>query len=163
MVKNIFIVVISILLLVSCAIAQKNNEDYITQFRTKYQTVPFLTENNSKKEPENIRFSANIYDSLQLYEDSIKLIYKNREIYVKGYSVLAYNGNNKEEGLQLRSNILKHYPEENVELNYIAPNFKLKVGPFEDRLDAIRIKEHLLKLNFSSALVVPDNILIEQK
>ena len=140
-----------------------SGNDYIMEARPKYESSILFNETNSVSQ-ENIIFENNINDTLSFYTDSVKTIYQGRPIYVRAYSVLAYNGADKEEAVLIRSQILRYFPEVDVKLDYDTPNFKLKVGPFSEKLDAVRIKEGLLKRDVKrSVLIVPDKILIKKK
>ena len=77
---------------------------------------------------------------------------------------MAYNGSDKQQAVLIRSQILRQFPEVDVRLEYDTPNFKLKIGPFPEKLQAVRIKEGLLKRDVKrSVLIVPDKILIKKK
>ena len=75
-----------------------------------------------------------------------------------GYRIQIFSSsNNKWEAVKARSEFLKKYPESKSYLIYQAPNFKVRIGNFPDRLAATENLE-LIKEEFPTAFIVQDEI-----
>lgn len=126
------------------------NETFITLFTINNEVTPLL-------------------DSIAQINKSIK--------YIRGYRVLVYSGNAQEEALEVRKAILEIFEEYDdlknipVDFMYHQPMFRVKVGKYDKRLDAVRMVEYLKQQKFDfgedseiriNPLVVPDNIEIRK-
>ena len=113
---------------------------------------------------------------INLVLDSIASLNKNIT-YIRGYKVLVFSGNSQEEALEVRKKILELFEEipefknEKVDFIYHQPMFRIKVGEYTNRLEAVRMSEFLKQQKFDfgeeseisiNPLVVPDNIEIRK-
>ena len=93
--------------------------------------------------------------------------------YIRGYKVLVFSGNSQEEALEVRKAILAIFEETpefkdtKVDFIYHQPMFRVKVGEYTERLQAVHMTEFLKTQEFHfgenseikvNPLVVPDNI-----
>lgn len=77
---------------------------------------------------------------------------------VSGYRIQIFaSSNNRWEAVKARSEFLKKYPEEKSYLIYQAPNYKVRIGDYIERLEAYESLE-LIKIDFPSAFIVVDEI-----
>ena len=78
----------------------------------------------------------------------------------KGYRLMLMSTNDRELAMQLRTRLLRQYPEHKVYMAYQAPFIKLKMGNFESREEAEDLKKQLLrqKLTPGNIYIVPETI-----
>lgn len=131
---------------------------------------------NSKEEVLITHYAIN--DQIEPLLDSITTLNKNIK-YIRGYRVLVFSGNTQEDALEVRKAILeifekqenKEFKDCKVDFIYHQPMFRIKVGEYSKRLDAVRMAEFLKNQKFDfgeeskitvNPLVVPDNIEIRK-
>ena len=77
---------------------------------------------------------------------------------IYGYKVQVYSGRSRNEAIKEKSSFHSKYGDsEMTYLVYQAPNFKIRIGNFRDRLKATKALE-LYKIDFPSAFIVEDEI-----
>jgi biotin carboxyl carrier protein len=87
---------------------------------------------------------------------------RNKQIqYAQGYRVQLYSGNDRTQANQIKDKIYSNYPGINVYISYIQPSFKVKVGDFTDRLEALKLYAKI-KNDFPIALIVQEQINIQK-
>ena len=128
--------------------------------KTKF--TPLYSENKELKP---------IFDSIVTLNNNFK--------FTRGYRVLVFSGNAQDDALEVRKVILeifekdenKHFHGNKVDFIYHQPMFRIKVGEFKTRLEAVRMAEFLKSQSFNfgedskiivNPLVVPDNIEIRK-
>jgi len=76
---------------------------------------------------------------------------------IEGYRVEIYsNTNNKQGALDKKVEFLSKYPESNVYVLFISPNFKVRVGDFRTKSEAFKLLKKIEK-DYNAAFVVRDN------
>jgi len=155
---------------------QKYSEDLSkVQPTYSYNLDSLLIKDTTKQKEDLILVSKySVNKDLNPIFDSITELNKNIK-YTRGYRVLVFSGNSQEEALEVRKFILELFElEENnaftntkVDFIYHQPMFRIKVGEYNNRLDAVRMTEFLKTQEFDfgedseikvNPLVVPDNI-----
>lgn len=79
---------------------------------------------------------------------------------ISGYRVQLASGNNRQTLMEVKARFLQKYPEVDAYLEYMAPQFKLRVGDFRSRAEAEQFLADVRK-SFSAAFVVPDKVMVE--
>jgi len=74
-----------------------------------------------------------------------------------GYRVQIYFGNDRTKAQELRSEFLQLFPSTPAYLVYHQPNFKVRVGDFRTRLEAIGFLNKISG-SYQSAFIVPDDV-----
>lgn len=74
-----------------------------------------------------------------------------------GFRVQIHSGLSRAETLKAQTNFMKIYPEINTYMIYQQPNFKIRVGDFENRLEVNRFFEEM-KEAFPGAFIIQDEI-----
>ncbi len=77
----------------------------------------------------------------------------------KGFRVQIYNGQSRDEALRRKADFMRYYPNVKTYLVYLAPYYKLKVGDYKRREDALGML-HEANNNYSPCMIVPDEIAI---
>ena len=80
---------------------------------------------------------------------------------VEGWRVQLLFKDKKKVIMQLKIDFIKLYPEIPIYLKHEAPFYKLRVGNFRTKLEAIKIK-HQISKNFPGAYPVPEIINFSQ-
>jgi len=159
------IIRISALVLATCTVLslfgqrRGKTKDFITELRPTYKLAKADYTTQEIEQDENtvdVNYESSMTDSLQWYADSMKIRYCETGTAKPAHSVLAYNGTNQEKALEVRRRVLRQFPDAPVNNDYIAPNWKVKVGPLVNKLEAVRIKESLLKKGIRNVLIIPD-------
>ncbi len=63
----------------------------------------------------------------------------------------------REQANNTKADFLKTYPDWPVYVQYQSPNFKVRVGDFRTRSEALKVKDRI-KLKYPNAFIVKDNI-----
>ena len=71
------------------------------------------------------------------------------------YTIQVYVGNSREQANEVRSKVYSVIPEETPKLEYSQPNYRVKVGTFESRLEANKTFT-ILKNSFPGAVLVSE-------
>lgn len=85
--------------------------------------------------------------------------YNESKIY-SGFRVQIYSGKDRAVANELREDFIKAHPEIVAHLIYQQPNFKLRLGDFQNRLEALRLYDNI-KSEFPSAFVIQDQIVVQ--
>lgn len=89
-----------------------------------------------------------------------KVATENKMRQVSVYMIQVYSGRSREEANNIRQQVYLLMPELKPELGYRAPNFRVLLGRYADRIEA---NKHLVQLKnyFPGAILVPERIYLE--
>ncbi len=77
---------------------------------------------------------------------------------IEGYRVeIFFSTNNRESALDKKVEFLEQYPEYDVYVLFISPNFRVRVGDFRTKNEAVKLFK-MIEKDYSAAFVVRDNI-----
>lgn len=166
--NKILISILTVLLISSCATAQKSGSytEDLSVHRPTYQPADVKKENKektpektAKKDNKKVEKSGkNRNEQLQQISDSV--IVKNQSIlYANGFRVQVYSGTDKTKAMEARKMVLKRFPTINVHFIYHQPDWRIRVGDYDNRLEIQKVY-YELKMDFPNALIVPDQIYI---
>jgi len=82
---------------------------------------------------------------------------KYRPSKVRGYRVQIYSGNDRQKAGQIKMEFMRQYPGNRAYIVYNKPQFRVRVGDFATRKDALDLHRRLSS-RFSPAMIVPDII-----
>ena len=125
----------------------------LSVYRPKYNTTEEAT-TTARIEPTN-----HVNRKVAVLMDTVASVNKNIK-YAQGYRILAYNGSDRQDVMNLRKSILRRVPEVKDYLTYNQPNFRLKVGDFFSRLEAQQVLNQISDL-IPNAQIVQDQINIK--
>ncbi len=111
---------------------------------------------NNSTEKKTIDILPN-YKVNELMGKYINMYSNNRAITLPGYRVQISFGMNKDEQIKNRANFLTLFPDVNAYLDYIQPNFLVKVGDFRTKLEAQKML-NTIKINFPTSYIIEDVI-----
>jgi hypothetical protein len=139
------LILIQLLLVFQPAIAQTTYHDNISPQR---QTTDIFQKLNINQDPR--------------FEELVKLhIRKNQQINgIQGFRVEIFFSseiNARLKAQNIKNEFLSAYPDYNVYISFVSPDFKVKVGDFRTKNDALRLMKEI-RGQFPKAFVVPDLI-----
>ena len=136
----------------------------LSVYRTDYEKI--LKEekeaaNDSVSTRRSIKKVKPIYDITEELDQVLTEIAQARkEIgFVEGFTVLVYNGVDREKAYKARDLLYRAMPDEKARLAFVQPNYKVKVGRFYSKLEAYEIQQRL-KQEFPTAIIIPEKIKI---
>lgn len=74
-----------------------------------------------------------------------------------GYRVQIYNGTSREEAMRIKAEFMRGYPGIRSYLSYVAPHYRIKVGDFRRREDAVGLFREASD-TYKPCMIVPDVI-----
>jgi hypothetical protein len=142
----------------------KYSED-LSIWRPK-DTMPPDTIKHASAQPTDLKKSTalveakyTVNESLDAVLDSISRINKANGV-IDGFTIQVYSGVKREEALNAKKEISVALPDLDSDVQYVQPNFRVRVGKYYDRVhaqkDFLAIKRH-----FPNAIVIPERIPIQ--
>ncbi len=96
------------------------------------------------------------------YLDSLiahSAVFQKNKAVIDGYRIQIYSGLNRIDANQVKSKFLKYFPDIKTYLIYQSPYYKVRVGDFHNRVEALPLLTALKELNeFRYVLLIPDKI-----
>jgi hypothetical protein len=97
-----------------------------------------------------------VHQSTEIQMLSIRFRQENSNVKLKGYKVQIYFGD-RGKATEVKNTFSSAYPEVPAEIDYLAPNFRVRVGNFRTNVEAEKFLRQI-KGDYNSAYIVPDNI-----
>lgn len=72
-------------------------------------------------------------------------INKRNARYTKGFRLFVLKSSNREYAMKVRAYLLQNFPGENVFMTYQNPFIKMKFGDFEEKKEAERVRDIIIK------------------
>jgi hypothetical protein len=130
-------------------------------------TFPAVPENNTADTLQTDSISLEILEELNINQDSrlenmlIWHLENNRKRDgMEGFRVEIFFSsalNAKEQALKRKKEFLSKYPEYNVHVKFTAPNFRVRVGDFRTKNEALKLHKKI-QTDYPGAFIVPDII-----
>lgn len=76
----------------------------------------------------------------------------------RGYRLQVLNSNSRDEAFKVKAQLLQLFPDQKSYVMYKSPYFKVRIGNFIEREDAVSFKELLSKKYPQNAYIVEDII-----
>jgi len=126
-----------------------------------FAQVTFPSGNSGSAGNADILSSINIEQDYRLREIVQWHIQKNKATSgMEGYRVEIFFSSTmdaKNRALQIKQSFLSRYPEYPVYIKYEAPNFRVRVGDFRTKNEALKLFKEIQN-SYPSAFIVPDKI-----
>jgi sporulation related protein len=74
-----------------------------------------------------------------------------------GYRVQIFYGNQRTKATEIRTEVLKKFPDTPAYIIYQQPNFKVRMGDFKTRLEAMSLLE-AVRHEYAQAFIVKDEV-----
>ena len=85
---------------------------------------------------------------------------ENKESGITRYCLQIYTGNDRDKAKQIKYSFMKEYPEvEHVITKRISPNWKVRAGQFETKLEALHLKNNINQKKFPGSFIIEIKIL----
>lgn len=81
-----------------------------------------------------------------------------RIVIEQGYRLLVISTNKRDQAMEVRSVLLKEYPDHKTYMSYQAPNFKVHFGNFKTYRDADKIRMEMSRFISTTILIIPSKI-----
>lgn len=143
---------------VTTGTTKKVDED-LTKYMYKPKVVEAKTVTPAVVNTQGITFEKHINARINPLMDSIAVANK-RYHSAPGYRIMVYSGNSSEESADVRKEVYEWSRDYEVYTQYKQPAFRVKVGNFEDRINANHVFSDLVRF-FPNAVIIPDQIEIK--
>jgi hypothetical protein len=156
----------TLLVLLSCkgsskatAGTSKKLDEDLSKYMYKPKVIEVKEEPSAVVNTKGITFEKHINAALNPIMDSIATA--NRRYHsAPGYRIMVYSGNSSQESAVVRKEVYEWSRDYDVYTQYKQPAFRVKVGNFEDRINANYVYSDLVKF-FPNAVIIPDQIEIK--
>ncbi|MBC7451950.1 MAG: SPOR domain-containing protein [Cytophagales bacterium] len=159
------VAIIGMITMSSCAAMSQKNKNAAAEYYEDLSDVrPSFKSNTSQSTAMATVKPAEA--EIKLYKDDSKALnskldtiaaVNQRVQTAQGYRILVYAGLSSDESQKMRQLVYSYNSDLNVYTQYRQPSFRVKVGDFQDRVEASYILNDLKK-SFPSAMIVPDQI-----
>ena len=79
-----------------------------------------------------------------------------------GYRIQIYFGQNRTKANEVKTDFLQLFPNTGAYLVYQQPNFKIRVGDYRTRLEALKFLKEIQQL-YAAAFIVKDEVKLPEK
>ena len=131
-----------------------NYSEDLSGLREKVQNEPEEEEEEVPKKQAFVMPTSDVTREVNIVLDSLTANNRKRG-FIEGFSIQVYSGGSRTLATETRSKIMEENEDINPEITYEQPNYKVKIGFFPERVEAMRIYQ-LLKPDFPSTLIVPE-------
>lgn len=140
---------------------------FFCQVLSAQATFPVMPENNLADSVQTDSLTFQLLDNLTINQDPrLEKMLKwhvennrNRDG-MDGYRVEIFFSsalNAKDQALRKKKEFLSKYPDYNVHVKFTAPNFRVRVGDFRTKNEALKLHKQIQK-DYPGAFIVPDII-----
>ncbi len=137
----------------------------VTLAQDDWLTFPGNSDNNNRPNSVNLQYGIK-KGKVTLHEDArmdklaefVRADEASVEgVKIDGYRIVIFFDQDKSTVAQQKANFMARYNDHRAYIDYVAPNYRVRVGNFRTRLEAEALKSDLL-VNFPTAVVVEDKI-----
>ena len=88
----------------------------------------------------------------------------NREVYLQnarnaqGFRVLVINTNDRNKAIEIKSRLMRDFPEHKTYFFYQSPYFKVQIGNFKDQKEAETLRKQIARQYPEGVVVVPSMV-----
>lgn len=93
-----------------------------------------------------------------------KQVELNKKVYLEnnrtasGYRILVVNTNDRQKAMDVKSTLMRDFPDHKTYLIYQSPHFKVQIGNFRKREEAEQLRKQVNKLYPTGVIVIPSTI-----
>ena len=98
-------------------------------------------------------------DLLRLKQEEL-----NKKAYIEnnrtgaGYRILVVSTNNRQQAIDVKTRLMRDFPDEKTYLIYQSPHFKIHIGNFKTRQDADALRKKITRIYPTGVIVIPSTI-----
>ncbi len=98
---------------------------------------------------------------IQKQEELNKKAYLENRKSIPGFRVMVVNTNDRTKASDVKTTLLRNFPEHKTYLIYQSPNFKVQIGNFKTQVEAEKLKKIIVRLYPDGVIIVPTTIEIK--
>jgi hypothetical protein len=87
-----------------------------------------------------------------------KKVYLDNNRTAQGFRILVLDTGDRQKAMDLKSKLMRDFPEHKTYLIYQSPHFKIQIGNFRTRNDAESLRKQITKIFPTGVIVVPSMI-----
>ncbi len=133
---------------------EKSNEEEIRAYREGIEK-----ERGEKGPSKKIGKSGIAADEVRYLTTSVSGTSRGGRYNGNGFRVQIYYGTSREEAMRRKAEFMRHYPGVPTYFSYATPTYRVKVGDYRRREDAISMFREA-NGTYSPCMIVPDNVAI---
>ena len=76
-----------------------------------------------------------------------------------GYRVQIYSGSDRNKAMSIKVDFMRRFPNVRTYMTYVSPHFRVKVGDYKSRQDAVKMYQQVSTL-YNPCMIVPDIVVI---
>lgn len=95
---------------------------------------------------------------VQKQEEVNKKAYIENNRTASGYRILVVNTNDRTMAMDVKSRLMRDFPEHKTYLIYQSPHFKIHIGNFKSRTDAESLRKQISKVYPTGVIIIPSTI-----
>lgn len=137
-------------------------QEDLSVHRIDYEAV--IAENEPKpvvtEIPVDGKIQTNLEITQEINEKLATIAEDNKDKQISGFTIQVYTGNSRDAATQTKDMVYRLIPESRPQIQYLQPNYKVKVGKFLDRIEAQKAYQ-TLKAEIPSAMIIPERFTIQ--
>lgn len=160
--KYIFLVIMGVTLVNACgprtvptATREEYHEDLTSTLPDVGEYESPVQERNHVEKPEFREPYLDVTSKLGVVLDTIAKV--NQDIPNIQYTVLVHNSNSRQAADEARKNVFRVMPDANPKMQFISPSYRVKVGNYNDKIEAYQTLVKLKNM-FPNAVIVPEQV-----
>jgi SPOR domain len=91
-------------------------------------------------------------------EELNKKVYFDNNRTASGFRILVMNTNDRKKAMDVKSTLMRDFPDHKVYLIYQSPYFKIQIGNFRKREEAESLRKQVTRLYPTGVIVIPSAI-----
>ncbi len=95
---------------------------------------------------------------IQKQEELNKKAYIENNRTASGYRILVANTNDRNKAMDVKSKLMRDFPEHKTYLIYQSPYFKIQIGNFRSRSDAEALRKQITVIYPTGVIIIPSKI-----
>lgn len=100
---------------------------------------------------------------IQKQEELNKKAYIESRKTMSGFRVMVLSTNDRNKAMDVKTTLLREFPEHKTYLIYQSPNFKIQIGNFRTQAEAEKLKKIIMRLYPDGVIIVPATIEFKQE
>lgn len=100
---------------------------------------------------------------IQKQEELNKKAYLENRKTMSGFRILVLSTNDRNKAMEVKTSLLRDFPEHKTYLIYQSPNFKIQIGNFRTQAEAEKLKKIIMRLYPDGVIIVPATIEFKQE
>ncbi len=131
---------------------------------TAYRPEPYLAAelpaDTTSTEPYNDSTIVDISERLNIVLDTAAVYARATIKYIDGFTIQVYGGDNRALARDYRLNLIRNFPSTKPRMVFEQPNYKVRVGSFQTRLEAQHQFTEVQRV-FPKAILIPARIYLK--